>query len=190
VFQTAVIGCFSYLAPLIGEVAGLSTGWVPAALALFGIGSLIGVQLGGRLSDAHPGGTLYFGLSAIAVALLAIFAGGSLAPVALVATLVLGVAAFAGAAALNARVFTLGIAAPRLVGAVSASAFNVGATLGPWLGGLTISAGLGFRSPSAVGLALIAVATVLSLLSRALDHRTASAEQPVAADAQGADTFG
>jgi DHA1 family chloramphenicol resistance protein-like MFS transporter len=190
VFQTAVIGCFSYLAPLIGEVAGLPTGWVPAALALFGIGSLIGVQLGGRFSDAHPGGTLYFGLSAVAVALLAFVAGGSLAPVALAATLVLGVAAFAGAAALNARVFTLGIAAPRLVGAVSASAFNVGATLGPWLGGLTISAGLGFRSPSAVGLALIAVATVLSLLSRALDHRTTSAEQPVAADAQGADAFG
>lgn len=190
VFQTAVIGCFSYLAPLIGEVAGLPTGWVPAALALFGIGSLIGVQLGGRLSDAHPAGTLYFGLSAIAVALLAIVAGGSLAPVALAATLLLGVAAFAGAAALNARVFTLGIAAPRLVGAVSASAFNVGATLGPWLGGLTISAGLGFRSPSAVGLALIAVATVLSLLFRALDHRTANAEEPVPADAQGADTFG
>jgi predicted MFS family arabinose efflux permease len=84
----------------------------------------------------------------------------------------------------------LGIAAPRLVGAVSASAFNVGATLGPWLGGLTISAGLGFRSPSAVGLALIAVATVLSLLFRALDHRTANAEEPVPADAQGADTFG
>jgi DHA1 family chloramphenicol resistance protein-like MFS transporter len=160
VFQTAVIGCFSYLAPLISEVAELPTGWVPAALALFGIGSLIGVQLGGRLSDAHPRGTLFW------------------------------VAAFAGAAALNARVFTLGIAAPRLVGAVSASAFNVGATLGPWLGGLTISAGLGFRSPSAVGLALIAVATVLSLLSSTLDHRPASAQQAVAADARGADAFG
>jgi predicted MFS family arabinose efflux permease len=104
---------------------------------------------------------------------------------------VLGTSEF-GIAGLLPEISTeLSVSLPRAgLLAVSASAFNVGATLGPSLGGLTVSACLGFRSPSAVGLALIAVATVLSLLSRALDHRTASAEQAVAADAQGADAFG
>src|SRR5882757_8501754 len=166
VFQTAVMSCFSYLAPLITEVAGLPAGLVPVALALFGVGSLNGVQLGGRLADAHPWATLHLGLGAILLALLALGAAGAVGPVALAAALLLGAAAFASAASINARVFGLATAAPRLAGAVSASAFNVGATLGPWLGGVTITAGWGFRAPSWLGAVLIVVALGLALLSR------------------------
>lgn len=166
IFQTAVIGCFSYLAPVVTEVAGLSDGWVAVALAMFGLGSLIGVQLGGRFADAYPWSTLYLGLGVILVALCALVAAGSAAPVALTAVLMLGIAAFVGAAALNARVFGLAATAPRLAGAVSASAFNVGAALGPVLGGLTIGAGLGYRSPSTIGVVLVGVA--LGLVARKL----------------------
>ena len=174
VFQTAVMSCFSYLAPLITEVAGLPAGLVPVALALFGVGSLIGVQLGGRLADAHPWATLHLGLGAILLALLALGTAGAVGPVALAAALLLGAAAFASAASINARVFGLATAAPRLAGAVSASAFNVGATLGPWLGGVTITAGWGFRAPSWLGAVLIVVALGLALLSRVRDSRDRS----------------
>lgn len=170
-FQTAVMACFSYLAPMITDVAELAPGMVPVALALFGIGSLIGVQLGGRLADAYPWHTLYAGLGAILLALLALALGGSVAPVALAAILALGIAAFAGAAAANGRLFTVAAEAPRLAGAVSASAFNVGATLGPWLGGLTITAGWGYRSPAAIGIGLVAIALGLGVLCRQLAGR-------------------
>ncbi|HTF50254.1 MAG TPA: Cmx/CmrA family chloramphenicol efflux MFS transporter [Pseudonocardia sp.] len=174
VFQTAVMSCFSYLAPLITEVAGFPAGVVPAALALFGVGSLIGVQVGGRLADAHPWATLHLGLATVLLALLALATAGAFGPVALAAALLLGAAAFASAASINARVFGLASAAPRLAGAVSASAFNIGATLGPWLGGITITAGWGFRAPSWLGAVLVAVALGLALLSRALDSRDRS----------------
>lgn len=165
-FQTAVMSCFSYLAPLVTDVAELSADLVPVALAIFGIGSLVGVQVGGRLADAHLRGTTYLGLGAIVGVLLVLVVGGSVPAIMLASALVLGGAAFIGAAALQARLFSQASAAPRLAGAISASAFNVGATFGPWLGGLTISAGWGYRAPSGIGAVLAVVALVVSFLAR------------------------
>ncbi|MGW4799999.1 Cmx/CmrA family chloramphenicol efflux MFS transporter, partial [Nonomuraea sp. NPDC004297] len=48
--------------------------------------------------------------------------------------------------------------APTLAGAFATAAFNVGATLGPWLGGAAIGAGLGYRSPLWVSAALVGLA--------------------------------
>jgi DHA1 family chloramphenicol resistance protein-like MFS transporter len=89
-------------------------------------------------------------------------------------TFLLGVAVFVAATPLNARVFQLAGPAPTLASAVNASAFNVGNTVGPWLGGVVISAGFGFRMPSAVGAVLIAASLGLGLLSRGLDRRAAT----------------
>ena len=58
---------FTYLAPLATEVSGFGTAWVPALLALFGVGSFLGVTFGGRLADHRPlpvlvlGGALLLG---------------------------------------------------------------------------------------------------------------------------------
>ncbi len=46
---------FTYLAPLVTtHVTGLPDGWVPVVLALFGLGSFVGVSLGGRIADRRP----------------------------------------------------------------------------------------------------------------------------------------
>ncbi|GAA1900639.1 hypothetical protein GCM10009753_32650 [Streptantibioticus ferralitis] len=58
-------------------------------------------------------------------------------------SLLLGVASFITAPALNARMFNVANAAPTLAGATTTAAFNIGNTAGPWLGGLVISAGAG-----------------------------------------------
>ena len=52
---------FTFLAPVVTEVAGLDAGWVSVALVLFGIGSFLGVTIAGRLSDRHPGLVLAVG---------------------------------------------------------------------------------------------------------------------------------
>ncbi|WP_407699143.1 Cmx/CmrA family chloramphenicol efflux MFS transporter [Streptomyces alkaliterrae] len=156
----AVFALFSYLSPLLTEVAGLSEGWVPTVLALFGVGALLGTWIGGRVADAHLFGTMYLGISASAavLALLALTARHPVAAVGL--SLLLGVTAFFTAPAINARMFNVAGAAPTLAGATTTAAFNIGNTVGPWLGGLVISAGWGYRSVSALGavLALLAVA--------------------------------
>jgi len=46
---------YSYVAPLVTDVAGLSDGFVPWALVLFGIGMTVGNLIGGRLADLRRG---------------------------------------------------------------------------------------------------------------------------------------
>ncbi|MDT7683442.1 MAG: transporter, family, chloramphenicol resistance protein [Pseudonocardiales bacterium] len=176
VFEAGVMGMFSYLAPVVTDVAGLPTGAVPLVLTLYGLGSLVGVQLGGRLADAYPWATLYLSLGVLVLVLAAVAAASSAPWVLLAGAFVLGVAVFVAATPLNARVFALAGPAPTLASASNASAFNVGNTIGPWLGGLVISAGFGFRMPSAVAAVLVGGALGLGLLSRALDARVARRE--------------
>lgn len=45
---------FTYLTPLLTTVTGLGSGWIPALLALFGLGSFVGVGVGGRIADVRP----------------------------------------------------------------------------------------------------------------------------------------
>ncbi|WP_053912784.1 Cmx/CmrA family chloramphenicol efflux MFS transporter [Streptomyces sp. SCSIO 75703] len=183
-----VFCAFSYLAPLLTDVAGLADGWVPTVLALFGLGALIGTTIGGRVADAHLFGVLLSGITTSTV-LLAVLALTASSPVAVVLlSFLLGVSAFYTAPALNARMFNVAGAAPTLAGATTTAAFNLGNTGGPWLGGTVIDAGLGFASTAWAGAAMTAVAIVLVVLSLRLHSRSrvvagSLAAEPAAAEA-------
>ncbi|MBU7597020.1 MFS transporter [Streptomyces sp. P38-E01] len=163
----AVFALFSYLSPLLTDVAGLEESWVPTVLALFGVGALIGTFIGGRVADAHLFGTMYLGIaaSAVVLALLAMTASSPAAAVTL--SLLLGVTAFFTAPAINARMFNVAGAAPTLAGGTTTASFNIGNTVGPWLGGLVISANLGYRAVAWTG----ALLAVLALAGTALASR-------------------
>lgn len=170
----AVFAVFSYLGPFLTDVSGLAEHRLPTVLALFGAGGLIGTVIGGRISDAHLFGTMYGGMAASAgvLALLALLARSPVAAVGL--ALLLGVTAFMTAPALNARMFNVADSAPTLAGATTTSSFNIGNTVGPWLGGLVISAGWGYESVAWLGAALAAAAvgtTALTSLSQRRDRR-------------------
>ncbi|MGW4839843.1 Cmx/CmrA family chloramphenicol efflux MFS transporter [Streptomyces globisporus] len=153
-----VFCAFSYLAPLLTDVAGLDSGWVPWILGLFGAGALIGTMIGGRVADAHLFGVLLSGITASTVFLvaLALFAAGQVAVIAL--SFLLGLSAFFTAPALNARMFNVAGAAPTLAGATTTAAFNLGNTAGPWLGGTVIDLDFGFASTAWAGAAMTALA--------------------------------
>ena len=170
-YQSAAVGVVSYLAPLLTGVTGLDAGWVPLVQLGFGVGSLVGVVVGGRLADAHPWATLFGALAGVVVllVLLGLLADVPVATVVLV--VLLGVTAFVIAAPLNARVFALAGAAPTLASAANTAAFNVGNSVGPALGGLVIAAGLGYTAPAWVGVVLALGAIGLGLASRRLDRR-------------------
>jgi DHA1 family chloramphenicol resistance protein-like MFS transporter len=154
----ATFATASYIAPVLTEVTGLPPGWVPVVLSVFGIGSVIGIAIGGRLADRLPLHTLAGGVAGTGVALVALAVGAHSTSVAVVAMLLLGMAGFVVNPALNVRVFALAATAPTLGGASNISAFNVGLMAAPWLGGLAIDAGLGYLSVTWVSLALGAVA--------------------------------
>ncbi|MFD4902693.1 Cmx/CmrA family chloramphenicol efflux MFS transporter [Streptomyces sp. NPDC058411] len=178
--QGATFCTFSYLEPLVTRVTGFGTGWVPVVLALFGVGSFAGVTLAGRLADARRDAVIGLGMTALAAgwAALALTAGHPVAALALV--LLQGALAFGTGTALITRVFHLAPDAPTMAGSFATAAFNVGAATGPWLGGLALGAGLGFRAPVWVSALLMCLAlagtAALSVSSDAV-RRTLSARR-------------
>ncbi|MEN8649349.1 Cmx/CmrA family chloramphenicol efflux MFS transporter [Streptomyces sp. 21So2-11] len=169
-----VFCAFSYLAPLLTDVAGLDAGWVPTVLGLFGVGALIGTAIGGRVADAHLFGVLISGLAASTVFLAALALFASTAWVAVALAFLLGVSAFYTGPALNARVFNVAGAAPTLAGATTTAAFNLGNTGGPWLGGTVIDADFGFASTAWAGAAMAALALVTVIVSLRMQRRGGS----------------
>ncbi|MDB1090282.1 MFS transporter [Streptomyces sp. ACA25] len=159
---------FTYLAPVITNVTELSSGWVPITLALFGIGSFVGVNVGGRLADRRPGQVLAFG----GIALLAgwlIFALTAANPVvALILIFFLGALSFGVGSTLIAQALYTASDAPTLAGGFATGALNVGAAAGPALGGLALGAELGYRSPLMVSAVLVAAALVVAGVARAI----------------------
>ncbi|MEV0380591.1 Cmx/CmrA family chloramphenicol efflux MFS transporter [Nonomuraea sp. NPDC050643] len=153
---------FTYLAPLLTEVTGIGSAWMPGMLALFGLGSFAGVTISGRIADVRPVRLLVVGGVALAAgwAVFALVAGMPVLAVVLV--FVQGTLSFAVGSTLISQVLYTATGAPTLSGGFATAAFNVGAAIGPWLGGAAIGAGLGFRSPVWVSAGLVAVALAVA----------------------------
>lgn len=160
--QGATFCAFSYLEPLLTREAGLGAGWVPVSLALFGAGAFAGVTVAGRFADAHPVAVVATGMAALTAgwSALATAAGSPVLTLALIP--LLGLLAFGTGTALITRVLGLAPGAPTLAGAFSTTAFNLGATVGPWAGGLALDAGFGYRAPVGVSAALMVLALLVA----------------------------
>ncbi|MET9467500.1 Cmx/CmrA family chloramphenicol efflux MFS transporter [Streptomyces sp. NPDC006544] len=167
-----VFCAFSYLSPLLTDVAGLDSGWVPWILGLFGVGALLGTTLGGRIADAHLFGVMLWGITASTAFLAALALLASTAAAAIALSFLIGFSAFFTAPALNARMFNVAGAAPTLAGATTTAAFNLGNTGGPWLGGTVIDAGHGFSATAWAGAAMTVTAIGLGLAALRLDRRS------------------
>ncbi|NUT44102.1 MAG: MFS transporter [Thermoactinospora sp.] len=179
----ALLASFSYLSAMLVDTTGLPAAWVPAVLALYGVGSMIGITIGGRTADARPFPTLYAGVAGLVVTSAALAMAAAVPVLAIPLILLLGAFGFATNPALNTRVFTLAKDAPTLAAAMNVSSFNVGITAGPWLGGLAIGAGAGYPSVAWIGAALgVAALGVVALSARTRPGATAPAHQvePVA----------
>ncbi|GAA0419134.1 Cmx/CmrA family chloramphenicol efflux MFS transporter [Streptomyces luteireticuli] len=168
----AVIVTFSYLAPVLTDVTGLSEGWVPAVLSLFGVGGLIGMTIGGRVAESHPIRTLVLGLGGLVVASVVLALAARNVTVSVVAVFFLGMAGYVTNPVLQSRVFTVAPGAPTLVGAANTSAFNIGNTLAPLLGGLAIGADWGYASVAWVGATLGVLGLLGTLWAGVLQRRT------------------
>src|SRR5439155_19070100 len=109
-----ILVIFSYLAPLLIETTGLPPGAVPGVLALYGLGSFIGITLGGRFADALPFHTLFISITGLLVLSGVLAVTASVPAVAIGVIALLGGFGFAANPALHARVFSLAGDAPIL----------------------------------------------------------------------------
>jgi len=163
---------YSYIAPVVTDVAQLSRGTVPWVLLAYGAGGVVGTALGGRLADW----AIFRSLVATLVSLLVLLALVALLspwpPALFVGVFLVSIAASSLAICLQMRLMETAGDAQMLGAALNHSALNLANALGAWLGGLVIAAGLGYRAPSAVGAGLAAAGLVPLGVSAALRWRT------------------
>lgn len=156
---------FSYMAPTMLEVTKVSPKWIPLGLAAFGVGGIIGNIVGGKLFDwlkfRAVGLLLWW---SFAVLLLFTFASRELWSVLLGICLVGTMLALA--APLQIRLMDIAHEAPSLAAASNHAAFNLANALGPWFGGMGISAGLGWASTGYIGAATALVGLAIFVIAR------------------------
>ncbi len=136
----------------------------------------MGNILGGRFASKRLDLTLVVMLAGLAV-VLAVFALTAASPVATIIALVLmGAFGFGTVPGLQTRVMHYAPEAPTLASSANIAAFNLGNALGAWIGGITISVGLGFTSPLWGGAAITATAVVV--MAVAATRRSTRSEAP------------
>lgn len=174
----ATFCAFTYLEPLATRVTGLGDAWVPALLALFGLGSSAGIALGGRLADTRPVPLLVGGMTALVAGwtAFALTAGNPAATV--VFAFVQGLLSFAVGSTLISQSLYAATGAPTLAGGFATAALNIGAAVGPWAGGQAIASGLGYRSPLWVSALLVAPALATAAGAALLARRASAAPAP------------
>jgi len=172
---------YSYIAPLVTDVAGLSRGTLPVILFVYGIGGVVGTALAGRLGDW----ALFPSVAGALVALMVVLALTALvapwAPALVVGVLLVSVSGSTLAILLQLRLMETAGEAQMLGAALNHSALNLANALGAWVGGLVIAAGLGFRAPSAVGAGLAAAGLVPLVMSAVLRRREQRSAAPAPA---------
>ncbi|GAA3246507.1 MFS transporter [Nonomuraea helvata] len=165
-----MFGAFSYIAYTFTEVSGFSSADVAWLLMVYGVGLVVGNLIGGRAADRDRDRALVLALVGLTITLAAfgLLAGSATASVVL--AFLMGVFGFAGVPGMITRVTDVAHGAA-LAASANVSASNIGNALGAWLGGLAITAGLGYAAPLYVG-AGIALTSVIVMVIAAYPARS------------------
>jgi predicted MFS family arabinose efflux permease len=180
----AYMGAFSYVAPLLTERTGLAQWAVPLVLVGFGIGSLVGTNVGGRLGDRSPIAAL-IGATVGVAAVLALLIPLSTIPVLAIALIVLlGVVGMAVPPLATGLSVRFAPHAPTLAAAVAVAAFNAGTAISSSVGGAAIDSPVGPTGPAVIGVVMAALALIPLAAIRARKNTSISlAEAPHASAA-------
>jgi DHA1 family inner membrane transport protein len=174
---------YSYIAPLVTDVAGMPRSGIPVVLLVYGVGMVAGTVVGGRLADLSLFRSLVAGMVGTALVLLSVPLAAR-TPVTVVAlAFLLSFAASVLVVCLQLRLMEVAGDAQMLGAALNHSALNAANALGAWVGGLVIAGGYGYTAPGLVGAALAGAGLVALFASARLRRRDlrlrAAAPEPV-----------
>ncbi|WP_379084532.1 MFS transporter [Pedobacter sp. UC225_65] len=154
---------YSYIAPLMTEVAGFSANNVTYILMLAGLGMMAGNFFGGYLADRFSPAKASAALLIVMVVTLVIVHYVSFNPImALIMTFVTGAVSFALAAPIQMLMITTAKGSEMIAAAASQASFNIGNALGAYFGGLPLVYGFDYTSPAVVGAMMALVGALFS----------------------------
>jgi DHA1 family inner membrane transport protein len=186
---------FTYLAPILENVSGFSSGSIGLVMLVYGVSVAFGNIWGGKLADRKgPIRALQIVFALLAAVLLVLEFTASNRIAVLATVLAWGAVAFGNVPGLQVYVVRRAeVDAPRAVDVASGlniAAFNVGIALGAWGGGIIV-AHLGLMATPWIGALVVVAALLLTTLAGRLDGREAAlasapAPAPASASAQAA----
>ncbi|RKN81295.1 MFS transporter [Ulvibacterium marinum] len=155
---------YSYIAPLITEVAGLQNYMVGYAMILAGLGMVMGNFIGAKMAEwFSPLKAVAISLS-IMVGLLLVNAIVAINPYAILTmTFLIGTASFTVATPIQMAIINASRGSEMLGSSMNQSAFNMGNASGAYLAGLPIAYGHGIVYAGVVGAVLAAVGVGIAL---------------------------
>jgi DHA1 family inner membrane transport protein len=172
---------YTYTATTLMEVTHVSPALVPLVLSAFGLGLTIGNIVVPRVADRAimptAGGLLIWSSAALAVFPWAALNIWTMT----IDAFLIGLGGALGTV-LQTRLMDVSGEAQALPAALNHSAFNTANALGPWLGGLAISAGYGWTSTGWVGCGLALAGFAIWLLAIAVEDKS-DRSAPRSADA-------
>ena len=161
----------TFQVPIMLNVTRLHPDIVPLYLLIGGLGSVLGIYLGGRGTDWKPMPTLLTVLLLQALlyfTMLFAMHDKVWMTVNLLATSILG---FAFSTPLQARVLTAAQSAPNLASSLISTAFNIGIAGGAFIGAMLLSSGVSYADIPAVGVITSLLAAGTASLSWWLERR-------------------
>ena len=171
---TGFVAVFTYLVPMLRSLSGFSAGAAGAVLVGYGLGTVAGNVLAGRVP---PGSVVRLLPAPVAVLALVLLAQGVLLryrPLAVAGVVLLGGAAFVVVPLVQTWLMSrVGPSAAGLVASVNISVAGLAGALGAALGGVVLASGLGLAWLSPVAAVPVTLAAVV-----ALDVRRRTAESP------------
>jgi DHA1 family inner membrane transport protein len=170
-----VFAMYSYVAPVVTEVTHLSRGTIPVFLLAFGLGSVIGTWVAGRLADWNVNRTVVSAFVASIVVLVLFFFLSPYAVPTLLLVFAVGVLGSVLAINLQLRLMHAAGNAQMLGAALNHSALNTANGLGAWLGAVVISDGLGYRAPSLLGAGLAVAGLLVFAIGMLVERRRIAA---------------
>ena len=170
VLLTGALALFTFFVPFLVGITRVSEADTPPYLFAYGAGAIVGIFVGGRLSDWKLMPALVgscFAYAAVAAAILILMHSGVGM---FIAALLLGVAFYTFTVPPQTRIVNFSAGAPTLAATFIATAFNVGYALGAFLGAALLSAGFGYASLPVAAIACGMLAGLISLWSSRLDR--------------------
>ncbi|NKY37254.1 MFS transporter [Nocardia speluncae] len=178
----AAYAAFSYFTPLLEQSAGFSADATTLILLAYGLCSLVGNLIVGKLADRHAVGVLRFGHALLFLSLGVLAIAGQVQPLVLAMVLIVGLAGVTMNPPLVTRVVEIG-GAGSLVSTIHTSVITLGITVGTGVSAFTIST---FGDDPGVAMWTGSVFALLAAITLALQsgRRKTHTRRPVREPAQ------
>lgn len=145
---------YSYISPILTEYTQTDIIVVPFALAIWGIGMVIGGLLAGHFADKNLNKTIVGVLISSAITFLLVSFMMDNIFTALIGLFLIGMTVIGLASTLQIRLMEVAGNAQSLAASLNHSAFNLANALGAYLGGWVLTQNMGWLAPIQIGSAL------------------------------------